>query len=65
MGGDGWADNIGYGEGNHVIASGENGNIIVLDHRSVIPLLSEGCARHEVVLADEQVDQETVLFELA
>ncbi|MDD2357842.1 MAG: thiamine pyrophosphate-dependent enzyme, partial [Thiovulaceae bacterium] len=31
MGGDGWAYDIGYGGLDHVLASGKNGNILVLD----------------------------------
>ena len=31
MGGDGWAYDIGYGGLDHVIASGKNVNILVLD----------------------------------
>ncbi len=34
VGGDGWADDIGYGGLDHVLASGENVNILVLDNQS-------------------------------
>ncbi len=34
VGGDGWADDIGFGGLDHVLASGENVNILVLDNQS-------------------------------
>ena len=34
IGGDGWANDIGYGGLDHVLASGENVNILVLDNQS-------------------------------
>ncbi|MBQ8909013.1 MAG: pyruvate:ferredoxin (flavodoxin) oxidoreductase [Clostridia bacterium] len=34
IGGDGWANDIGYGGIDHVLASGENVNILVLDNQS-------------------------------
>lgn len=34
IGGDGWADDIGFGGLDHVLASGENVNILVLDNQS-------------------------------
>ena len=34
IGGDGWADDIGFGGLDHILASGENVNILVLDNQS-------------------------------
>ena len=34
VGGDGWADDIGFGGLDHILASGENVNILVLDNQS-------------------------------